>query len=379
MTAAVWLFAGLCLAAIGPAALAGTPYGYTTFTGSYSAYNNGRDGTRRFPIKVWTPTAAGTYPLGIVVGGTDQCPNPPSCPASYGSWAETVAQDAAAHGIITAAVHYDSIKIHFCGCTGNAPFSGKTPQGDTVDCAPPNDGWDNKARAIFDNGLSTSALRRTLWAAGSRSAKASLAKGLVVFGFSQGSWIAHMAQAYTTRGTGGVGVRAAYLAGTGIRGYGSSVPKPYPVDCNANGSAVVPAAVVRAFNGQHDHLLSVNTNASDPALYQGAYTFPIPASKASAYGARRSLNKVTGACSISSSGPNACYPFATGGGGGWRVVMDADLGRLAGHSFHYRSGTTIDSLWRNGTSAIDSISPPISLKGNLNWMAGRLGAPAVQF
>ena len=63
-----------------------------------------------------------------------------------------------------------------------------------MDCAPPNDGWDNKARAIFGNGRSSSALRRILSAASARSAKASLSKGLVVFGFSQGSWIAHMAQ-----------------------------------------------------------------------------------------------------------------------------------------------------------------------------------------
>jgi len=111
-------------------------------------------------------------------------------------------------------------------------------------------------------------------------------------------------------------VKAAYLAGTGIRGHGSSLPKPYPVDCNLNGPAVVPATAMRAFNGQHDHLLSVNTNASDPALYEGDYTFPIPPSLASAYGARCSLNKVTGACPVSSRGPNACYPYADSGGGG---------------------------------------------------------------
>jgi hypothetical protein len=374
------LLAGVCAAAPSRGAAAATPYSVTTFTTSYTAYDNGRDGPWKFPIKVWTPTRAGSYPLGIVVGGTEQCPNPLSCPTSYGSYAETIAQDAAKHGIITAAVHYDSKKTHFCGCTGSEAWSGETPQGEAMDCAPPKDGWDDKSRAIFDTSLTTSALHRILLAANTRSARASLSRGLVVFGQSQGSWIAHMAQAYTTRGAGGVGVRAAFLTGTGIRGYGSSLPKPYTVDCNKNGSTTVPPNAVRAFNGEHDHLLSVNTNASDPALYQGSYTFPIPPSLASAYGARRSLNKVTGACPVDSSGPDACYPYATTGGGGWRVVMDTDtMSGLADHGFFILSGTTIDTRWRNGAAAIDSSNPPISLRANLNWMAGRLGAPAIQF
>jgi hypothetical protein len=137
---------------------------------------------------------------------------------------------------------------------------------------------------------------------------------------------------------------------------------------------------VRAFNGEHDHLLSVNTNASDPALYQDSYMFPIPPSLVSANGARRSLNKVTGACAVDSGGPDARYPYATGKEGGCRVVIDADTASgLADHGDFISSDTTIDSRWRNGASAIDSVNPPISLRANLNWMARRLGAPAIQY
>jgi hypothetical protein len=52
---------------------------------------------------------------------------------------------------------------------------------------------------------------------------------------------------------------------------------------------------------------------------------------------------------------------------------------LADHGFFILSGTTIDTRWRYGASAIDSSNPPISLRANLNWMARRLGAPAIQY
>ena len=61
---------------------------------------------------------------------------------------------------------------------------------------------------------------------------------------------------------------------------------------------------------------------------------------------------MTGACPVSGSGPNACYPYADRGGG-WRVVMDSETTRgLADHSFHHVGDTTIDTLWRYGTSAV---------------------------
>lgn len=56
---------------------------------------------------------------------------------------------------------------------------------------------------------------------------------------------------------------------------------------------------------------------------------------------------------------------------------DETTSGLAGHRFFYESGTTVDSLWRHGRPDIDSIDPPISLKANLNWMARRIGPPAV--
>ena len=300
--------------------------------------------TGGFPIKVWTPTRAGSYPLGIVVGGTEQCPNPLSCPASYGSYAETIAQDAAKHGIITAAVHYDSKKTHFCGCTGSEAWSGETPQGQAVDCAPPTDGWDDKSRAIFDTSLTTSALHRILVATSGRSAKASLSRGLVVFGQSQGSWIAHMAQAYTTRGASGVGVTAAFLTGTGIRGYGSSLPKPYPVDCNLNGSSTVPASRVRAFNGEHDHLLvGEHERVRSRALSRHLH---VPDPPEPGVRLRRAALAEQGDRSVPGGQQRArmpATPSPPAGEGGWRVVMDADTASgLADHGFfisqrhHYR-------------------------------------------
>jgi hypothetical protein len=125
---AIALLGSLYAAAPCRIAAAATPCSYTTFTTSYTAH----DGHGRFPVKAWTPTCAGSYPLGIVVGGTEQCPNPLSCPTGYGSYAETIGQDAAKHGIITAAVHYDSKEAHFCGCTGSEAGSGETPQGQAI-------------------------------------------------------------------------------------------------------------------------------------------------------------------------------------------------------------------------------------------------------
>ena len=71
---------------------------------------------------------------------------------------------------------------------------------DPLDCEAPDDGWDDKARAVFDNADAASALRRIVAATATRAAKASLAKGIVVLGHSQGSWMAHMAETFTTRG-----------------------------------------------------------------------------------------------------------------------------------------------------------------------------------
>ena len=128
---------------------------------------------------------------------------------------------------------------------------------------------------------------------------------------------------------------------------------------------------MRAFNGEHDdHHLSVNTNASDPALYQDSYMIPIPPSLVSANGARTLAQQGDRSVRGRQRRPGRRYPYATGKEGGWRVVMDADTASgLADHGDFISSDTTIDSRWRNGASAIDSVNPPISLRANLNWMA----------
>ena len=71
-----------------------------------------------FKMKIRMPTAAGTYPIAIVLGGAGICEDPPTCSAGYGVYAETVALDAGKRGMIAAAVNYDSRVAHFCGCTG---------------------------------------------------------------------------------------------------------------------------------------------------------------------------------------------------------------------------------------------------------------------
>ena len=86
--------------------------------------------------------------------------------------------DAAKRGLVAAAVHYDSRIAHFCGCTGSENWKkGVAVTSDPLDCEAPDDGWDDKARAVFDNADAASALRRIVSATATRAAKASLGQG----------------------------------------------------------------------------------------------------------------------------------------------------------------------------------------------------------
>lgn len=202
----------LCIALDSRAASA--LYAITSFEATYSAYDPSGRAPWVFRMRIYTPTRPGTYPIAIVLGGTTACADPPACTGGYGAYAGTVAEDAARRGMIAAAVHYDSAVEHFCGCTGGERWVGRV-YGKALRCDPPNDGWDDKARAVFDHGDPRSALRRIIAVTAGRAAKASLARGLVAFGHSQGSWLAHMADRYTRAG-GGRAVDGALLTGTGI-------------------------------------------------------------------------------------------------------------------------------------------------------------------
>ena len=83
-------------------------YATTSFETTYTAYNPSGSLAWQFRLQIYTPTAAGTYPIAIVVGGSGACQDPPVCSTGYGTYATIVAQDAAERGMVAAAVHYDS-------------------------------------------------------------------------------------------------------------------------------------------------------------------------------------------------------------------------------------------------------------------------------
>ena len=360
-----------CLGSAAPALAA--PYPVTSFEASYSAYNPTGGLAWRQRMRIYVPATAGSYPVAIVLGGTTACADPPTCTAGYGIYATAVAEDAARRGMVAAAVLYDSRRSHFCGCTGGESWSGMTLDGIPADCAAPDDGWDDKARAVFDHANANSALRRILAATSTRAAKASLARGLVVFGHSQGAFIAKLADGFSRAG-GGRAVDAALLTGVGIWGYvvAETQPNPYPVACNLPAAAgAVPSSRVRAFDGAKDAIFGVNTVAR-PGVPSPLGT---PVSLA---GARRSLFDVTGLCS---AGVSRCLPFGADGGG-WRVVVGGNLATgNADHAFMSTGASssegTVDARWRYGYDG-EPQDPPVSLKQNLNWMARKLGPPVRQ-
>ncbi len=348
-------------------------YATTAFELTYSAYNPSGNQPWQLRFQIHTPTAAGSYPIAIVIGGSGVCTDPPVCSSGYGTYATIVAQDAARRGMIAAAVQYDSAYSHLCGCTGGESWTGTAFDGSRVQCGPPNDGWDDKARAIFDHGNANSALRRLIAVTAGKSAKAELRRGLVVFGHSQGSWVARLGNGYA-QANGGRAVDGAVLTGTGDWTYFAAdiKPNPFPVPCvRSNASGVVPASRLRAFDGRSDIFFGVNTVA-----YPGS---PLPlGTKVSLAGVQRSLFGVTGLCSASAS---KCL---SGGadGGGWRVVVGANLStRTADHAFMTTSRSsaegTIDAKWRDGYVG-EPTDPPVSLKQNLNWLARKLGPPVRQ-
>jgi hypothetical protein len=341
------------------------------FEATYSAYDPSGRSPWRLPMRIYAPTKPGSYPVAIVLGGAGTCQDAPKCSNGYGTYASVVAEDAARRGMIAVAVHYDSGVEHFCGCTGAEAWTGRAYHR-TLDCGAPFDGWDDKARAVFDHGDARSALRRIVAVTTDRPARASLAKGLVVFGHSQGSWMAHMADRYTRAGGGPV-IAAALLSGTGIWGYvpGTTEPNPYPVLCHRPGAkGLVSSSRIRVLIGRDDRFFGVN-KVAPPGKPSPEGT---PVSRA---GVRRSLHDVTGLCS---STVDKCL---VGGrdGGGWRVVLAPDVAGRPDHAFMTSTDSsalgTIDAKWRHGWAG-EPMDPPASLKENLNWLARRLGGGVLQ-
>jgi hypothetical protein len=56
-------------------------YSTTSFTATYTAYNPSGNRAWAFKMKIRTPTAAGSYPIAIVLGGAGTCQDPPTCSA----------------------------------------------------------------------------------------------------------------------------------------------------------------------------------------------------------------------------------------------------------------------------------------------------------
>jgi hypothetical protein len=79
-------------------------YATTSFETAYTAYKPSGSLAWQFRLQIYTPTAAGTYPIAIVVGGSGACQD--VCSSGYGTYATIVAQDAAKRGMVAAAVHY---------------------------------------------------------------------------------------------------------------------------------------------------------------------------------------------------------------------------------------------------------------------------------
>jgi hypothetical protein len=340
-----------------------TPYPIvaTPYSTTYSAYNPTGSSSITFKIQYYSPdsTVFGDFPVLIILSGTS---GSAGCGynCEYASdWATTIAQGMAQRGVIAAMVQYDNWAGHHCGCDGVR--TGRV-LGVTVDCSPQFDTCADKAKAIFDNGNAKSALRRIISHSASHTAKAKLAQGIVVAGHSQGTFVGHLAEGFTTRSglTLGKSVTAAFFTGTGVEswGYPTSSPYPFPLPCDANGVAgSIPGNKIRAFNGEVD------------ASFGGGET-------PTRQGERDSLQAVTGMCSGSTG--NTCSD-GTNNGGGWRLVLNSFVtDGKAEHRFMFiNNGFDLDPKWVQGYDG-QPLTRPWTLPLNLNWLARKLGSPAIE-
>jgi len=356
---AVWV----CLSVYVQLARGATPYPIvaTPYSTNYSAYNPTGSSPVTFKIKYYSPdsTVFGDFPILIVLSGTS---GHPQCGynCEYASeWATTIAQGMARRGAIAAMVQYDNWAGHHCGCDGvRTGVVLSVP----LDCSPQHDTCSDKAKAIFDNSNANSALRRIIAHSAGHSAKAKLAEGIVVAGHSQGTFVGHLAEGFTTRAglTPGKSVTAAFFTGMGVEswGYPQSSPYPFPLPCDASGVAgSIPGSKMRVFNGEAD------------ASFGGGET-------PTRQGERNSLQAVTGMCAGSTA--NACSD-GTYNGGGWRMVIHSFVtDGFAEHRFMYiDNGAELDPKWVQGYDG-QPLTRPWTLPLNLNWLARKLGSPAIE-
>jgi hypothetical protein len=260
----------------------------------------------------------------------------------------SAAQNMARRGFVAAVVQYQSAGQYSCGCGGVALWSGVNGLASTpLVCGSPRDGIDEDARAIFDISNADSAIRRLIAVTDTGTTghgRAILARGVTVFGFSQGSHVARLSETWLR-----ANVKAGYFIGIGSRLRVPTTgdhdpPVPFDVPCQLTDAPAIwgtrmPAAKFRAFMGENDAWFVVPGFAQADRVAE----------------ASRQLQALTGSGTRCASGARICEYFSSANGSGWAVAMGQPHGILTS------GGNTLR---------------PYGLNVNLNWMAKRTGAPA---
>lgn len=305
----------------------------TTYSTTYTAYDPdgpGGDGPVTYHIRITAPNIRGVFPIGILLGGTSN---------NDGSLHQSVlATRLAQRGVIAAEVAYNNSTARGCGCDGKG-FPGQ--QG----CGSPFITYYHKAQAIFDVGNRNSAIRRVVRAASTRKAQASLARGVVVIGHSQGTVVGRQANNWLASY-----VRGAYFTGSGNRPRGGPACGRQDWYCNESAyPGVIPGDSIRFMTGERDVFFS---EAQDGAS----------CGTLSAESTRTQQEKISGCLSTT----DTCE---LSGGGGWRVIRNSLVeDGIADHSYFDN-----DSTWRELRSGLATM--PWTLADNLDWLVSRLDIP----
>lgn len=255
----------------------------------------------------------------------------------------------AARGFVAAIVQFQAQPAYNCACNGSGSLpSGDSPaQGVQLNCSGSNDGLYDDARGIFDSSLSTSAISRIVAQSASQAAsraghgKARIASGVAITGFSQGAQVGRLAATWLSSS-----IKGAYFLGIGHKGVKPSHATtrnptwPYDIPCmrvDTGGSPQwtrIPGSKMRAFMGSKDGTYIGSTSNTTEAAKQLAALTNL--------GDGGTLSFTTG--SASDAGVRA----------GWAVVVN-------GAHMPVVTGTTSAQ----------------SLTRNANWLAAKVGYPAV--
>jgi len=307
------------------------PYATITYSTTYTAYDAdgpGGNNPRTYNIRITAPDLNGVFPIGVLLSGTSD---------TDGSLGLSVfATQLAQRGVIAAEVGYNNGTSEGCGCDGMGPGGA---------CGNPFIRYYDKAQAIFDNGNADSAIRRLVTATSTLNAQASLAKGVVVIAFSQGTVVGRQADNWLRPY-----IRGAYFLGSGNRPRGGPVCGRQDWYCNESTyPGVIPGNIVRFMTGEQDTFFSRPQN--DAARCD----------MLSAEDTRTQNEKISGCTSPT----DTCELI---GGGGWRVIRNSLVeDGIADHA--YFNG---DSKWRDGRS---DLTMGWTLADNLDWLISKLGAP----